>query len=75
MGTANVLPGDDPIVAAALLLIARGSPDVERVLLAAHVPDRYGCCRGCRGQVRSQRWPCAQYAIAAQITRLRSGTR
>jgi hypothetical protein len=75
MGVGNAVPGDDPIVAAALLLIARGVPDVERVLLAKHVPDRYGCCVGCRTQTRSERWPCAQHAIAAQITRLRPGNR
>jgi hypothetical protein len=46
-------------------------PGVWRRLLAAHVPDRLGRCRGCRSDTGSgERWPCSLYRIASEARRL-----
>jgi hypothetical protein len=46
-------------------------PGVWRRLLAAHVPDRLGRCRGCRSDTGSgERWPCSLYRIATEARRL-----
>ena len=46
-------------------------PGVWRRLLAAHVPDRLGRCRGCRSDTGSgERWPCSLHRIATEARRL-----
>jgi hypothetical protein len=46
-------------------------PGVWRRLLAAHVADRLGRCRGCRSDTGSgERWPCSLHRIAAEAQRL-----
>ena len=46
-------------------------PGVWRRLLAAHVADRLGRCRGCRSDGGSgERWPCSLHRIATEARRL-----
>ncbi|MDT7579567.1 MAG: hypothetical protein QOK35_831, partial [Pseudonocardiales bacterium] len=46
-------------------------PGVWRRLLAAHVADRLGRCRGCRSDTGSgERWPCSLHRIATEAQRL-----
>jgi hypothetical protein len=46
-------------------------PGVWRRLLAAHVPDRLGRCRGCRSDTGSgELWPCSLHRIAKEAQRL-----
>jgi hypothetical protein len=46
-------------------------PGVWRRLLAAHVPDRLGRCRGCRSDTGSGNlWPCSLHQIASEAQRL-----
>ena len=46
-------------------------PGVWRRLLAAHVADRLGRCRGCRSDTGSgERWPCSLHRIATVARRL-----
>lgn len=44
-----------------------GMPSVWRSLLAGHVADADGRCRGCRSQTGAgSKWPCTLYRAAAQ---------
>jgi hypothetical protein len=46
-------------------------PGVWRRLLAAHVADRLGRCRGCRSDTGSGvLWPCSLHDIAAEAQRV-----
>jgi hypothetical protein len=61
-------PASDPNAAA----LAR-MPEVWQRLLATHVADRHGRCRGCRWQTRSaDLWPCNLYLLAAAAQRMAS---
>ncbi len=72
-------PGDDPdreggaepVTAVPMADVMADMPGVWRRLLAAHVPDRLGRCRGCRSDTGSgERWPCSLHRIASEARRL-----
>ena len=79
MRTPDPGPGDGPSVpppvppatAVPMADVMAGMPGVWRRLLAAHVPDRLGRCRGCRSDGGSgERWPCSLHRIAREAQRL-----
>jgi hypothetical protein len=60
-----------PAAAVPMADVMADMPGVWRRLLAAHVPDRLGRCRGCRSDTGSgERWPCSLYRIATEARRL-----
>lgn len=68
-------PGDDLAAGSAASLpmadLMAGMPGVWRRLLAAHVADRLGRCRGCRSDTGAgTRWPCSLNRIATEAQRL-----
>lgn len=63
--------GLDPILAAAHVIRKFGAPDEAERLIARHVADRSGYCRGCQSQTHSTRWPCVYVAIAEAVQGLR----
>lgn len=65
----------DAIHEAARLMVRYGETETPRRLLAAHVADDRGRCRGCQGQVRSTKWPCALVAIARAALRIAADRR
>ncbi len=63
--------GAEPETAVPMADVMAGMPGVWRRLLAAHVPDRLGRCRGCRSDTGSgERWPCSLHRIATEAQRL-----
>ena len=73
-GAADPVDGtgrDGPATAVPMADVMAGMPGVWRRLLAAHVPDRLGRCRGCRSDGGSgERWPCSLHRIAKEAQRL-----
>ena len=64
-------PDVPPVTAVPMADVMAGMPGVWRRLLAAHVPDRLGRCRGCRSDGGSgERWPCSLHRIALEAQRL-----
>ncbi len=63
--------GAEPVTAVPMADVMADMPGVWRRLLAAHVPDRLGRCRGCRSDTGSgERWPCSLHRIATEAQRL-----
>jgi hypothetical protein len=63
--------GGEPATTVPLADVMSDMPGVWRRLLAAHVPDRLGRCRGCRSDTGSgERWPCSLHRIATEARRL-----
>jgi hypothetical protein len=70
-GSSGQCRGDAPATAVPMADVMADMPGVWRRLLAAHVPDRLGRCRGCRSDTGSgERWPCSLYRIAKEAQRL-----
>ena len=60
-----------PATAVPMADVMADMPGVWRRLLAAHVADRLGRCRGCRSDTGSgERWPCSLHRIATEARRL-----
>ena len=63
--------GSRPSTTVPMADVMADMPGVWRRLLAAHVPDRLGRCRGCRSDTGSgERWPCSLHRIAKEARRL-----
>ncbi len=63
--------GAEPDTTVPMADVMADMPGVWRRLLAAHVPDRLGRCRGCRSDTGSgERWPCSLHRIATEAQRL-----
>lgn len=63
--------GDGRVTAVPMADVMADMPGVWRRLLAAHVPDRLGRCRGCRSDTGSgELWPCSLHRIAKEAQRL-----
>ncbi len=63
--------GPGPAASGSMAALMADMPGVWRRLLAAHVPDRLGRCRGCRSDTGSgNRWPCSLHQIASEAQRL-----
>jgi hypothetical protein len=61
----------EPAASVPIADVMADMPGVWRRLLAAHVPDRLGRCRGCRSDTGSgERWPCSLHRIATEARRL-----
>ena len=55
-------PDSTPTLARLLIEL---NPEAPAHLLARHVPDDHGCCRGCAlPQAGPSRWPCTLHAAA-----------
>lgn len=63
--------GPVPTTAVPMADVMAEMPGVWRRLLAAHVADRLGRCRGCRSDTGSgELWPCSLHRIATEAQRL-----
>lgn len=63
--------GPGPVASGSMADLMADMPGVWRRLLAAHVPDRLGRCRGCRSDTGSGNlWPCSLHQIASEAQRL-----
>jgi hypothetical protein len=62
----------DQIDGIAEILAATYTPEAVRAILAEHMPDESGHCRGCRlPSTAAPVWPCRLYAIGKESDRIK----